>query len=78
MRSWKILWDEIRASSPEPEWKKLGFCRTAETYYGAVLAIIDVYERKGGKFPCIPSDCEKGSHLKRLLGDGWNGGMYLG
>ena len=67
MHSWKTVWDEIKAAAGENEWNKLGFQRTAETYYDAVLAILQVFEKKQGRFPPIPSDCEKGSHLKRLL-----------
>jgi hypothetical protein len=67
MHNWKIVWDEIKDSADEDEWKKLGFQRTAETYYDAVLAILQVFEKRQGRFPPIPSDCEKGSHLKRLL-----------
>lgn len=47
--------------------QKLGFQRTAETYYDAVRAIVEVWERRKGKFPSLESDCEKGMHLKRLL-----------
>jgi hypothetical protein len=68
MANWKIIWDEIRASAPENEWNKLGFQRTAETYYQAVESIVTVFEECEGRFPPIPSDVEKGSHLKRLLG----------
>ena len=67
MRNWKIIWDEIRSSAPESEWNKLGFQRMAETYYDAVKAIVVVFEKNQGIFPPIPSDCEKGKHLKRLL-----------
>lgn len=68
MANWKIIWDEIRTSAPEEEWLKLGFQRTAETYYQAVESIVVVFEECGGRFQLIPSDVEKGSHLKRLLG----------
>ena len=67
MRNWRVLWDEIKASVREEEWNKLGFQRTAESYYDAVRSILTVFERREGRFPPIPSDCEKGSHLKRLL-----------
>ncbi|KAL2067215.1 hypothetical protein VTL71DRAFT_1639 [Oculimacula yallundae] len=67
MRNWRLLWDEIKANAVEEEWNKLGFQRTAESYYDAVRSILDVFERREGQFPPIPSDCEKGSHLKRLL-----------
>ncbi|RDL41750.1 Zn2 DNA-binding protein [Venustampulla echinocandica] len=67
MRNWRIVWDEIRLSVPESEWNKLGFQRTAETYFDAVNSILDMFERRNGKFPPLPSDCEKGTHLKRLL-----------
>jgi hypothetical protein len=67
MGRWRIIWDEVKASVPESEWNKLGFQRTAETYYDAVGSILEMFEKKRGKFPPIPSDCEKGSHLKRLL-----------
>lgn len=67
MYNWKTVWDEIKAAAGESEWNKLGFQRTAETYYDAVLAILQVFEKRQGRFPPIPSDCEKGSHLKRLL-----------
>ena len=67
LANWKMVWDEIRAASEESEWNKLGFQSTAETYYDAVNAIINVFEKMGGRFPPIPSDCEKGMHLKRLL-----------
>jgi hypothetical protein len=77
LRNWKVMWEWIRTSSPELEWNNLGFCRTAETYYDAVMAIIDVFERKGPRLGCIPSDCEKGSHLKRLLGEEWTGGLGM-
>jgi hypothetical protein len=65
--NWKIIWDEIKASKLESEWNKLGFQTTSETYYDAVNAIVGVFEKRNGKFPPFPSDCEKGSHLKRLL-----------
>ena len=67
MRNWKTIWDETRSQVPESEWNKLGFQRTAETYYDTVMMIIDIWERKGGKFPPMKSDCEKGDHLQRLL-----------
>ncbi|CZS90558.1 related to transcription factor Pig1p [Rhynchosporium graminicola] len=67
MRNWMVLWEEIKANAGEEEWNKLGFQRTAESYYDAVRSILDVFERREGQFPPIPSDCEKGSHLKRLL-----------
>lgn len=67
MRNWKTIWDSIRAAAPAAEWEKLGFQRTAETYYDAVRAIVEVWERRGGRFPPLKSDCEKGTHLKRLL-----------
>jgi hypothetical protein len=67
MHNWKTVWDDIKAAAGENEWNKLGFQRTAESYYDAVLAILQVFEKKQGRFPPIPSDCEKGSHLKRLL-----------
>ncbi|KAH6719294.1 hypothetical protein BKA61DRAFT_472893 [Leptodontidium sp. MPI-SDFR-AT-0119] len=67
MRNWRALWDEIKANAIEEEWNKLGFQRTAESYYDAVRSILNVFERREGHFPPIPSDCEKGSHLKRLL-----------
>lgn len=67
MHNWKVLWDEIKSAAGEKEWNKLGFQRTAETYYDAVQAILQVFEKRQGRFPPIPSDCEKGGHLKRLL-----------
>jgi hypothetical protein len=69
MRNWKVLWDEIKSSSPENEWNKLGFQRTAETYFDAVREVAEVFEKKGGSgvVGVVPSDCEKGSHLKRIL-----------
>ena len=67
MQNWKTIWDETRSLVPESEWNKLGFQRTAETYYDTVMMIVDVWERKGGRFPPMKSDCEKGDHLKRLL-----------
>ena len=67
MRNWKTIWDETRSRVPESEWNKLGFQRTAETYYDTVTMIVDVWERKGGRFPPMQSDCDKGDHLKRLL-----------
>jgi len=67
MHNWKVIWDEIKSSAPETEWNKLGFQRTAESYLNAVTSILGVFEKREGRFPPIPSDCEKGSHLKRLL-----------
>ena len=67
LQNWRTVWDGIKAAADEKEWNKLGFQRTAETYYDAVLAIVQVFEKKQGKFPPIPSDCENGTHLKRLL-----------
>jgi hypothetical protein len=67
MHNWKVVWDGIKSSVPENEWNKLGFQRTAQTYYDAVKQIVAVFEKKQGRFPPIESDCEKGSHLKRLL-----------
>ncbi len=67
MSNWKMVWDEIKASAMESEWNKLGFQRTAESYYNAIMALLQVFEKREGKFPPIPTDCEKGSHLKRLL-----------
>lgn len=67
MRNWRTVWDQIRGSVSESEWDNLGYQRTAETYFDAVKAIVDVFEKNDGKFPPIPSDCEKGTHLKRLL-----------
>lgn len=75
MRNWRIVWDQIKDSMPESEWDKLGFQRTAETYFDAVKAIVDAFEKRDGKFPPIPSDCEKGTHLKRLLTFDTNGGQ---
>jgi hypothetical protein len=67
MHNWRIIWDEIKSSAIETEWNKLGFQRTAETYYDAVMAVMGVFERMDGKVPVCPSDCEKGAHLKWLL-----------
>ncbi|KAK2626116.1 hypothetical protein QTJ16_004378 [Diplocarpon rosae] len=67
MRNWRTIWDEIKSAAPAEEWSKLGFQRTAESYYDAVESILSVFERRHGRFPPIPSDCEKGSHLRRLL-----------
>ncbi|CAL3968804.1 unnamed protein product [Diplocarpon coronariae] len=67
MRNWRTIWDEIKSAAPAEEWSKLGFQRTAESYYDAVESILSVFERRQGRFPPIPSDCEKGSHLRRLL-----------
>ncbi|TVY93686.1 Gastrula zinc finger protein [Lachnellula willkommii] len=67
MRNWRTVWDQIKNLVPENEWNKLGFQITAETYFDAVKAIVDAFEKRDGKFPPIPSDCEKGTHLKRLL-----------
>jgi len=67
LRNWRTVWDGIQSSTPSTEWEKLGFQRTATTYFDAVSSIIEVWERRGGKFPPLESDCEKGLHLKRLL-----------
>ncbi|RDW71876.1 hypothetical protein BP5796_07910 [Coleophoma crateriformis] len=67
MQNWKHLWNEIKFSMPLEDWNALGFQRTAEIYYDAVKAIIQIFERREGNFPYIPSDCEKGSHLRLLL-----------
>jgi len=67
LRNWRMIWDEIKNSAAETEWNKLGFQRTAETYYDAVTGIMEVFEKMGGRVPVCPSDCEKGTHLKRLL-----------
>jgi hypothetical protein len=67
LHNWRIIWDEIKASAIETEWNKLGFQRTAETYYDAVAGIMEVFERMDGRIPICPSDCEKGAHLKRLF-----------
>ncbi|TAQ83093.1 hypothetical protein B7494_g8583 [Chlorociboria aeruginascens] len=67
LQNWKFIWDDIKNRAPESEWQKLGFQRTAETYYAAVQHLIGVFEKRQGRFPLLPSDCEKGLHLKRLL-----------
>ncbi|KAF8867283.1 hypothetical protein BDZ45DRAFT_638740 [Acephala macrosclerotiorum] len=67
IRNWKIIWDEIKASALETEWNKLGYQRTAEAYYDTVKSILGAFEKRNGKFPPIPSDCERGVHLKKLL-----------
>jgi hypothetical protein len=70
MHNWKLIWDEIKYSSLEKEWNKLGFQRTAETYFDAVREVAEVFEKKGGYhggIGAVPSDCEKGNHLKRIL-----------
>ncbi|KAJ8069677.1 hypothetical protein OCU04_000105 [Sclerotinia nivalis] len=67
MRNWKVVWDEIKSAADPDEWNTLGFERTAETYYTAVKSILRIFESREGKFPPIPSDCEKGAHMKRLL-----------
>lgn len=74
LQTWKALWDEIKASSPEREWNELGFQRTAETYFDAVREVAEVFEKisaGGGKWDKVMSglkgDCEKGTHLKRIL-----------
>ncbi|ESZ95330.1 hypothetical protein SBOR_4264 [Sclerotinia borealis F-4128] len=67
LRNWKLVWDEIKSASDADEWMNLGFERTAETYYFAVISILRIFESKDGKFPAIPSDCDKGAHLQRLL-----------
>jgi len=67
MGNWKTIWDETRSRVPESEWNKLGFQRTAETYYDTIMMMVDIWERKGGRFPPMKSDCDKGDHLKRLL-----------
>jgi hypothetical protein len=69
-----MIWDEIKSSSPENECNKLGFQRTAETYFDAVREVVEIFEKKGGYrgangggIGSVSSDCEKGSHLKRIL-----------
>lgn len=67
MRNWKLVWDDIKSAVDPVEWNRIGFERTAETYYTAVMYILRTFESKGGKFPPIPSDCKKGEHIKRLM-----------
>lgn len=67
LRNWKLVWDEIKSTADANEWNSLGFERTAETYYNAVRSILRIFESREGKFPPIPSDCEKGVHLTKLL-----------
>ncbi|KAK6613845.1 hypothetical protein H4I96_00166 [Botrytis cinerea] len=67
MQNWKFVWDDIKSAVDADEWNRLGFERTAETYYSAVRSILEVFESRNGKFPPFPSDCEKGAHMKRLL-----------
>ncbi|KAI9650259.1 hypothetical protein NHQ30_000272 [Ciborinia camelliae] len=67
MRNWKLVWDEIKSAASADAWNTLGFERTAETYYTAVRSILRIFESRGGKFPTLPSDCEKGAHLKKLF-----------
>lgn len=72
------MWDSLRARCLDSEWEKLGYQRTAETYYNAVKSVAEVFEleapRTNGRFWAIPGDCQKGSHLKRLLGQGEGAG----
>ncbi|THV48423.1 hypothetical protein BGAL_0249g00080 [Botrytis galanthina] len=67
IQNWKFVWDDIKSAVDADEWNRLGFERTAETYYTAVRSILEVFESRNGKFPPFPSDCEKGAHMKRLL-----------
>jgi hypothetical protein len=69
-RNWKTIWDAIRSAAPVSEWEKLGFPRSAEAYYEAVVAILDLWDRKGGVFPGLRwrGDGEKGEHLRTLFG----------
>ena len=69
MRNWKVLWDDIKSSAKETEWNKLGYQRTACTYYDAVMQIIGVFERLEGRIPSLvmESDCKNRNHLKRVL-----------
>jgi hypothetical protein len=67
LRNWRAVWDEIKGAANEEVWRKLGFQKTAEAYFDAVEALLRIFERRNGSFPPIPSDCEKGGHLKRLL-----------
>lgn len=61
------MWDEIKALSNEEDWNKLGFQKTAAAYFDAVEALLKIFEKRNGRFPPIPSDCEKGAHLKTVL-----------
>jgi hypothetical protein len=46
LRTWKRLWDEIRREQVDRnEWEKLGFQRTAETYFETVGKLLEVFER---------------------------------
>ncbi|QSZ35309.1 hypothetical protein DSL72_008178 [Monilinia vaccinii-corymbosi] len=70
LRNWKLVWDEIRSMTDRKVWDALGFERTAETYYNAAQSLLRIFESREGKFPPIPSNCEKGVHLTRLLNFG--------
>jgi hypothetical protein len=65
--NWKTIWDEIKTSYSGTEWEKLGFQRTAQTYYEALGALLNVFERTGGRIEAMKGDCERGSHLRKLL-----------
>ncbi|RFU36198.1 hypothetical protein B7463_g24, partial [Scytalidium lignicola] len=80
---WKKLWDDLKLSTDRHEWFRLGFQRSAETYYNAVTAILKAYEElrdrcakegnAGGWWDIIgsiPSNCARGEHLRRILGAG--------
>lgn len=64
---WKTIWNEIKSSSPQEEWEKLGFQRSAQSYYDTVGELLNVLERTGGRVEGIKGDCEKGDHLRTLL-----------
>ncbi|KAH8808572.1 hypothetical protein F5884DRAFT_821883 [Xylogone sp. PMI_703] len=80
LTNWKKLWDDIKLCTDPQEWFKLGFQRSAETYYNVVLAVLKVYEEMrdrnandtniGGWWDIIggmPSGGRKGEHLRKIM-----------
>jgi hypothetical protein len=65
LANWKALWDDVRMS---PDWDSTRFQNLSEDYYDLIKNVMQAVEEKTGPWPTIPSDCEKGSHLKIVLG----------
>ncbi|RFU26772.1 hypothetical protein B7463_g9560, partial [Scytalidium lignicola] len=48
IQNWKIYWDDLRTSLPGPEWNKLGFERSAESYWNLTRAVFCAFEKGMG------------------------------
>ncbi|KAH8819775.1 hypothetical protein F5884DRAFT_849078 [Xylogone sp. PMI_703] len=48
IQNWKLYWDDLKSTLPSLEWNKLGFERSAESYWNLTRAVFCAFEKGMG------------------------------